>query len=60
MTQAYQAQYDKEARGWNVIEVATGQIVGMFGGGNRGKQQAQRSAARDCLDRFIAESQRRA
>jgi hypothetical protein len=37
---AYQAQYDKQARGWNVVEVATGRIVGMF----NSRKQAERSA----------------
>jgi hypothetical protein len=43
-TPAYRAEYDRQARAWNVVD-AEGNLVGMFGGGKRGREQAERSAA---------------
>jgi heptaprenylglyceryl phosphate synthase len=44
MALKYAAEYDKEARAWNVVDTLTGDIVRMCGGGKRGEEQAKRSA----------------
>jgi hypothetical protein len=41
----YQAKFNREALQWDVVD-QDGEIVAMFGGGSRGRLQAQRSAAR--------------
>lgn len=40
----YSAEYDKQARQWNVVD-QNGDVVAMFGGGKKGQRDAERSAA---------------
>lgn len=40
----YQAVYNKEARQWDVVD-GSGEIVAMHGGGEKGKKQAEKTAA---------------